>query len=61
MQVGSLVMQGGLTSKFNLGLVLSIHYGCTFTEAKVIWLNSNGDRKNSIAYYAPRFLRVIAS
>ena len=61
MQVGSLVAQGGIGCKLNLGLILEIHHGCTFTEAKVIWLNSNGDRKNSIAYCAPRFLRVIAS
>ena len=60
MRVGSLVAQGGITCSLNLGLVLEIHHGCTFTEAKVIWLNSNGGMKNSIAYYAPRFLRVIA-
>ena len=61
MLVGSLVAQGGLTSQIALGLVLKIQHGCTFTEAKVIWLNSIGNRKNSIGYYAPRFLRVIQS
>ncbi len=57
MLVGSLVAHGGVNCELSLGLVLSIHYGCTFTEAKVMWINSN--RKNIVAYYAPRFLRVI--
>ena len=60
MRVGSLVARAGVNCNTNLGLVLEIYYGCTFTEAKVIWLNSIGDRP-CVAYYAPRFLRVIES
>ena len=61
MRVGSLVAHGGVNCNLSLGLVLEIHHGCTFTEAKVIWLNSSEGKKNNISWYAPRFLRVIAS
>jgi hypothetical protein len=61
MKVGSLVAQRGHDGS-NMGLVLSIHYGRTFSEVKIFWLNVKTEHgKNVIGYYAPRFLSVIES
>jgi hypothetical protein len=60
-RVGSLVEKRGHTASY-VGLVLSICYGRTFSEAKIFWFNIKTEHgKNVIEYHAPRFLSVIAA